>query len=67
MLQTSVSAFAIWRENHSSGDMNQERSIMSGKEIMPSQKELEFQRKTMVMFDLPKIIVARYTKELLTT
>ena len=67
MLQTSVSAFAIWRENHSSGDMNQKRSIMSGKEIMPSQKELEFQRKILIMFDLLKIIVAQYTKELLTT
>ena len=40
---------------------------MSGKEIMPSQKELEFQRKTLIMFDLPKIIVAQYTKEMLTT
>ena len=66
MLQTFVSTFTIWWKNHSSGDKNQNRSIMSGKEIMPSKKEVESQRKTLTKFDLPNIIVTQYTKEMLT-
>jgi len=66
MLQTFVSTFTTWWENHSSGDKNQNRSIMSGKEIMPSKKEVESYRKTLIKFELPKIIVMQYTKETLT-
>lgn len=40
---------------------------MSGKEIMPSKKEVESYRKTLIKFELPKIIVMQYTKEMLTT
>ena len=66
MLQISISTFAIWQKNHSSGDKNQNRSIMSGKEIISSEKEIEFSRKTLIIFDSPKIIVSFHT-EMLTT